>query len=1017
MHSRARQILTGLTALLALLALLAGAPVGLALLGGNPLPDRLPTWQQLGAVLTRPDDGSLLIPVLTIIGWLAWAAFILPILVEAGARLRGVRTPRLPALGGPQKIAAGLLTGVSLLVASPAVAAATPAQAAPTPTVWAVPAAHTVTTPAVQAQPAGPAHPQHATYKVRTGDYLSAISQRALGDADRYPELARLNRIPDADLIRPGQVVRLPADAHDHGARRHATGHLTAARTAPPADAPSADAPSAGPTASSTAHPPTPAPAATAPAPAAADPTAGTTGGGRADTAAAAASADPERQDTDRSDLILPAAGAMTGMGLLAGLLLTALHRRRARQQQHRRPRRRIAQPVDARTESRLRLAATGTDLDRLDAGLRALAAGLAERADERWPDIVAAWLRPDGFHLVLTEPCPVGLPQPWLADGPTIWTLPAAAALPDAADQLAPLPTLVGIASHEHQHLLVDLERLGLLSIGGDPERGLDLLRYIAGELANNRWSDDVYVTVAGFADEQARLLAQLNPDRVTIAESGPSAIARLRRQLSDTHHALQAAGTATAAKGRATDSGEAWPPHVLLLAHPDAATAAALADLDEQLAHTPSANYAVVVADPTARHGRWPVTVSAEGGLQVPFLSDAPLTAAALPAAMLAPVADLLRSAADLHDQDTPPAADTETWAAGTDAAGGLSDMLEVDEAHREETSAPVTMPVHIHTRAAAEPATDAAASEPIRLAEPAAAPDPAVLEQRRRDREHRDPHLDDDLQAWAAAASGRPRIAILGPVEINADGLRPPNRTHFYGELIVYLAARGARGATAAQLEDAIWRDQEPNPTTRRAAISRARTWLGDSTDGGKWMPQMGGDQVYRIADGYQFDWHLFRRFRARGESRGAAGAGDLRQALEFVRGAPLAGVHDVYTADRAAYAWLPDSEITPTHLVAAVADTAHQLIQLYLDAGDLAGARWALDKAWLADPDRHEIQPWRDAMRIAHLDGRDSELRALVQDLLHHRDAEIYEDLDPQTYGLVQRLLAQPHTTAS
>jgi hypothetical protein len=45
-----------------------------------------------------------------------------------------------------------------------------------------------------------------------------------------------------------------------------------------------------------------------------------------------------------------------------------------------------------------------------------------------------------------------------------------------------------------------------------------------------------------------------------------------------------------------------------------------------------------------------------------------------------------------------------------------------------------------------------------------------------------------------------------------------------------------------------------------------------------------------------------------------------------------------------------------------------------------------------------------------MRIAHADGRGSELKALVQDLLRHRDSEVAEDLDPETYRLVQRLTA-------
>jgi hypothetical protein len=59
-------------------------------------------------------------------------------------------------------------------------------------------------------------------------------------------------------------------------------------------------------------------------------------------------------------------------------------------------------------------------------------------------------------------------------------------------------------------------------------------------------------------------------------------------------------------------------------------------------------------------------------------------------------------------------------------------------------------------------------------------------------------------------------------------------------------------------------------------------------------------VGGERVYRLADGVLFDWFLFRRLGARGEARGAAGAADLRRALELVRGAPLAGAGRAYAS---------------------------------------------------------------------------------------------------------------------
>jgi nucleoid-associated protein YgaU len=56
---------------------------------------------------------------------------------------------------------------------------------------------------------ATPIKPRPELYKVRKGDTLSGIAAKKLGDANRWPEIARLNRdiVPDPDEILPGQVL------------------------------------------------------------------------------------------------------------------------------------------------------------------------------------------------------------------------------------------------------------------------------------------------------------------------------------------------------------------------------------------------------------------------------------------------------------------------------------------------------------------------------------------------------------------------------------------------------------------------------------------------------------------------------------------------------------------------------------------------------------------------------------------------------------------------------------------
>lgn len=51
------------------------------------------------------------------------------------------------------------------------------------------------------------------SYTVKSGDTLSAIAERHYGEASRWREIFEANRdqIDDPDLIRPGQVLRLPS--------------------------------------------------------------------------------------------------------------------------------------------------------------------------------------------------------------------------------------------------------------------------------------------------------------------------------------------------------------------------------------------------------------------------------------------------------------------------------------------------------------------------------------------------------------------------------------------------------------------------------------------------------------------------------------------------------------------------------------------------------------------------------------------------------------------------------------
>ncbi|NYH44358.1 LysM repeat protein [Micromonospora jinlongensis] len=259
---RTGRILTGIGALAVLCALLVGAPIALLAFAGNPLPDHLPTVSEVGTALTSRDDGQLFLRALAVAGWFGWATFAFSVLVELGAQSLRRPAPKLPGMGRQQKAAAALVGSVALiLVASPAAASAAAVYGAPAYTV--APGASALAAPAragatpdtaaplARSGPLGLAGTERAAfggsaanneaapvYRVARGDYLGEVAERYLDEFGDYRQLAKLNKLDDPDRIRPGQLLRLPTEAADQGARQHATGRLVDRPAVPKPPAP-----------------------------------------------------------------------------------------------------------------------------------------------------------------------------------------------------------------------------------------------------------------------------------------------------------------------------------------------------------------------------------------------------------------------------------------------------------------------------------------------------------------------------------------------------------------------------------------------------------------------------------------------------------------------------------------------------------------------------------------------------------------------------------------------------------
>ena len=74
-------LIKGLGAVATLIVAMLGVPAFLVIFVGNPLPASF-QWSLIVSALTRPDDGTILVSLIAILAWLAWAVFTASVVVE-----------------------------------------------------------------------------------------------------------------------------------------------------------------------------------------------------------------------------------------------------------------------------------------------------------------------------------------------------------------------------------------------------------------------------------------------------------------------------------------------------------------------------------------------------------------------------------------------------------------------------------------------------------------------------------------------------------------------------------------------------------------------------------------------------------------------------------------------------------------------------------------------------------------------------------------------------------------------
>jgi LysM repeat protein len=999
---RTTTLLRAISAALVLVALVVGVPFLLVATVGNPIPDY---WRW-----NRPLTTDAILGVLAGVAWLFWVQVSVCVLVELVAEIR-IATGRsadwlnrIPGtFGGQQAVARTLIqavVAVGLTTTTTATGWAPRAEAAAS-----TPIPQTAPTPPTAAAPPStiPHDPQPVTrtqlaqmtcVTVEKGDTLWSIAETHLGSGERWREIAELNdgrtmsdgtRFHDAGTILPGWELLIPTakGTADHrgiavrpgdslwkiAEREYGDGSLWpriyAANDSTietpnlihpgqplviPGAPPEARSQDQGPAPEPPRHssateprhqsstepigprdPEQPPPLQPSVAPTT-EPTPDSTA-----TPTPAAHADDRHASVEETLL----RALLGGGGLLAAGMLTVYLGRRRTQYHDRRSGRMVPRTapdlVEAETSVRIAAAESsegGPAVDFIDRALRELAQS-AESLGFALPDVRAARVDADRLDLHLTVPAS-DPPEPWLAStDDAVWSI-SRLHDPAPSERVPPYPTLVTLGTDDAGGTwLVDLESAGLVQITGDTVVGTDVLRFIAAQLALCPWADTEDVTLTGFGEE----LVTINYGRLT---HDPTLriqdLAKSARHMAE----IQAHGTDVLATRVNAGGGNGWMPMVLLatLEAEDTVAAADTAAYVEEAARIRGRSAtALVLATPSSlTDGGLSLTAHRDGSLSTPW---ATLEANRLGAEDAVTLREMFADADTEGDEPIPPATHPDGTSGSTDQAGALVPELTEERCGTGDPESLLPLPDERYLAAAATTEADLAALAP------------AVPSSERTKMIAADPTLDADLADWADPACPRPKLRVIGPVELHAAGEQTngvQRRPAYFAELAAYLACR-PDGATPDQMATAFGLQHN----SLHSRVGELRKWLGTkSGSDAEYLPnsmatqarRTRGHAVYQL-DGLLCDADLFRRLRARGEARGPHGIDDLRYALELVAGEPFAQQRT------GRYAWLVETPLDH-FLTAAIVDVAHVLATHGLANQDPRLAAWAAERAISAVP---------------------------------------------------------------
>jgi len=943
-----RRFLAGVGAVLAFAVILIGVPVGLIIVAGNPLPTAA-EWHNI--ITFTPDYGNviLLTKVLPLIGWIAWAAFAIPFVVEIFAAIGGRTTQKRSwAFRGQQRLAVTLIAAIAFMFAGGlSIAGAVPAHAAEP----AVASAHVVSAPVTQdaaAQTRTVTETRDVTVAVQEGDTLWGISAEALGNGADYEQIYNAStgtvqpdgqHLTDPDLILPGWNLTVPE---------------TVTVQEPVTPAPTAPAPTSGAT-SGTVHSDGATGGAAAGAAQSHDqatPSASSSaqaqpsGPGQVRTSSpeatqAAQRAATPKEEATSEDLSIP---LTTGGGIAAVLaagLLSALGIRRLQQRRRRRPGERIPMPTgaDANEEFELRMVENPLEVEDVDNALRCLQAW-ADLTKSRLPEIFALRLESSEIALYLNEPA--DLPEPFEAasEDRMAWIVRPGRAEPPEHPTGSPYPALTSIGTDAHNGILMlDLEQIGALTVSGDKGLAIGVLNALACELAVNPWSDQIRVTLVGMPD----LAADIAPYRVQHVDDVEVLIRDIKADLAHRQSSFASYGVSDVYEARTQASeSESWAPHVVILG--DVPSESIRRELAELVSQVPRLGIATVAQG---------AEVGVGSVVKIHSRDNAELLSAVEGIPPLSFVPQIVAG----HEEE----ALRRVYQKADEPSFPMETTPVVDELVQPVDTAASAESVEVIS----EPVVDAA---PL----PAPAPEPAL-----------DP-----------IAEAAPHLLLLGPVraENMPEGGKMPGRGV---ELLAYLSLFGP--VPGSELQEKFWfgKSREQAINNQKSLVGPTRTFLGNAPDGEKWLPENNAGVGFTLHPAISSDWTRFQKLI--GPDLTATSDENLIAGVRLVRGVPFEGV----STTRGWWKWIAKIQ---QDMISEILDAAEELGRRALLADDTEKAVYAGRVAQTVEP--LVGQGWRTEMRAIWKRHDIDEFTAVLERYIATLEAaDPDDDIDEETRELV------------